>query len=146
MFASMTVLAASLFGFSCGTELPQVVLTVAGQQLSVEVASTPQTRACGLSQRHSMSTDRGMLFVFPQAAVRTFWMKDTHLSLSIAFLDAAKVILNVHAMTPLQTEERYPSDGMASYALEVNAGWFEANGVEVGDAVEFHLPRVLTVE
>jgi uncharacterized membrane protein (UPF0127 family) len=146
MLAILTVFATGLFGFSCGAPLPMVSLTLAGEELLVEVASTPETRACGLSQREALAPDRGMLFVFPEPTPRAFWMKDTHMPLSIAFLDAHRAVLNTLDMTPLQTEERYPSAGDAAYALEVNQGWFEAHGVAVGDVAEFALPRVLRVQ
>jgi uncharacterized membrane protein (UPF0127 family) len=146
MLALLAFLAPSYFAFSCGTELPVVALRIGAAELRVEVASTPTTRACGLSQRDRLDPERGMLFVFPEAAPRKFWMNDTRIPLSIAFLDAERRVLNVLAMTPLETEPRYPSAGAARYALEVNEGWFEQHAIGVGDLAEFTLPRVLLVE
>ena len=146
MLAFLTLFAAGLFGFTCGSPLPMVPLTIAGEELLVEVASTPETRACGLSQREALPPDRGMLFVFPEPAPRAFWMRDTYIALSIAFLDEHRAVLNTLDMTPLQTEERYPSAGNAAFALEVNQGWFAAHGVAAGDVVDFTLPRVLRVQ
>lgn len=146
MLLLLAILAPSYFAFSCGTELPVVSLRIGAAELRVEVASTPTTRACGLSQRDRLDPERGMLFVFSEAAPRTFWMKDTRIALSIAFLDDEKRVLNVLAMAPLQTEQRYPSAGDAAYALEVNQGWFEAHGIAEGGLAEFTLPRVLLIE
>jgi uncharacterized membrane protein (UPF0127 family) len=73
-------------------------------------------------------------------------MKDTRIPLSIAFLDVDRRVLNILAMTPLDTDPRYPSAGDSSYALEVNQGWFEAHEIASGSIAEFNLPRVLLVE
>jgi hypothetical protein len=146
MLTLLAFLAPSYFAFSCGTELPVVSLRIGAAELRVEVASTPTTRACGLSQRDRLDPERGMLFVFPEAAPRKFWMKDTRIPLSIAFLDVDHRILNILAMAPLQTEQRYPSAGDAAYALEVNEGWFEAHGIGARDLAEFTVPRVLLIE
>ena len=72
-------------------------------------------------------------------------MKDTHIPLSIALLDIDRRVLNLLDMTPLQTEQRYPSTGDARYAIEVNEGWFEQHGISPRDLAEFTLPRVLLV-
>ena len=69
-------------------ELAKRTLTIHGQQLVVEVASTPETRATGLMRRFSLQTDHGMLFVFEMPQALAFWMKDTYIPLSIAFVDA----------------------------------------------------------
>jgi hypothetical protein len=146
MLVLLAFLAPSYFAFSCGTELPVLALRIGAAELRVEVASTPATRACGLSHRDQLDPERGMLFVFPEAAPRKFWMKDTRIPLSIAFLDVDRRVLNILAMTPMQTEQRYPSTGDAHYALEVNEGWFEARGIADGSIAEFKLPRVLLIE
>ncbi len=145
MLVLLAFLAPSYFAFSCGTELPVLALRIGAAELRVEVASTPATRACGLSHRDQLDPERGMLFVFPEAAPRKFWMKDTRIPLSIAFLDVDRRVLNLLDMTPLETEQRYPSTGDANYALEVNEGWFEQHGISPRDLAEFTLPRVLLV-
>ena len=146
MLALLAFLAPSYFAFSCGAELPVVSLRIGAAELRVEVASTPATRACGLSQRDQVDPERGMLFAFPEPAPRIFWMKDTRIALSIAFLDVDRRVLNVLDMAPMQTEQRYPSAGEAAYALEVNEGWFEAHGIAEDSIAEFNLPRVLLIE
>ena len=146
MLALLSFIAPAYFAFSCGAALPVIPLKLGSAEIQVELATTPATRACGLSNRDRLDPDKGMLFVFPEAAPRAFWMKDTHVALSIAFLDAERQVINIHDMVPLQTDERYPSDGPARYALEVNVGGFAAHEIGVGDVVEFNLPRVMLVE
>jgi hypothetical protein len=75
-----------------------------------------------------------MLFVFPAAQRQSFWMKNTPLPLSIAFVDAKGTILNIRDMMPFTTDG-HPSDGEALYALEMNRGWFAQRGIKAGDRI-----------
>ena len=86
-----------------------------------------------------------MLFVFPELRSHTFWMKDTSIPLSIAYLDESGQIFSIQDMLPLDTDKHYPSGQPASYALEVNQGWFGRHGIEVGDVVKINLPLVLDI-
>ena len=72
-------------------------------------------------------------------------MKDTFIPLSIAYLDDSGQIFSIQDMVPLQTDEQYPSSQPASYALEVNQGWFSRHGIDVEDAVKMKLPVVLDI-
>jgi uncharacterized membrane protein (UPF0127 family) len=117
------------------SDLPQNQLKVDGKEITVEIANQVITRETGLMFRRDMPTDHGMLFVFPDTAPRYFWMKNTYIPLSIAFLDEKGVVLNVLEMPPL-TESSFPSQGPAKYAIEMNKDWFESNGVKAGDKVE----------
>jgi len=114
--------------------LPVVELTVRGSAVRAEVAATAESRATGLMFRREMGRDEGMLFVFPEEEPLSFWMKNTHLPLSIAFLDAKGVILNIEDMEP-RTETPHRSKGPARYALEMNRGWFKKKGAGPGDVV-----------
>ena len=131
--------------WSCPFELPAVRASVKGQELVIELATTPETRSCGLSNRTSLPANRGMLFVSAEPEILTFWMKDTHIPLSIAFIDADNRIVSIQKMIPLQITVDHISPVPASYALEVNQGWFEENGIGVGDVVEFSLPFTLNI-
>jgi uncharacterized membrane protein (UPF0127 family) len=111
----------------------------------VELATTPKARACGLSNRVKLPENRGMLFIYAAPGPRTFWMKDTHIPLSIAFLDDSGLISSIQHMTPMQTDERYRSLQPVRYALEVNQGWFAEHGIGVGDLVEMKLPVVIEI-
>jgi uncharacterized membrane protein (UPF0127 family) len=115
--------------------LPTVTLTVNGQTVVAEVATTVQDRATGLMNRFSLQQDHGMLFVFERAEILHFWMKNTYIPLSIAFLDANGRILNIEDMAP-QTETTHPSKGPALFALEMRKGWFLERGIKAGDRVE----------
>lgn len=118
-----------------GGGLPTTTLVLDGTPLVVEVADDPAEQARGLMHRDTLPADRGMVFVYPDLKPRHFWMKDTRIPLSIAFVDDAGVIVRIADMTPLSTK-RTPSLYPAQYAVEVNQGWFAAHGVEVGDKVE----------
>ena len=115
--------------------LPTVELSINGHRLVAEVAATEPARTQGLMYRFSLQPDHGMLFVFVRPEVQAFWMKNTYVPLSIAFIDADGRILNIEDMAP-QTEEAHPSRGRALYALEMKKGWFLQRGIGPGDRVE----------
>jgi len=115
-------------------EAPTRTLTIRDQKLEVEIASTAQTRALGLMNRFSLRPDHGMLFVFEAPQPLAFYMKNTYVPLSIAFVDARGRILNIEDMRPLD-ESTHWSKGMALYAIEMKQGWFAAKGIGAGDAV-----------
>lgn len=120
---------------SLGADLPQRTLTIGGNKLVVEVASTPQVRETGLMNRFSLQQDHGMLFVFEAPQPLAFWMKNTYIPLSIAFVDASGRILNIDDMRP-QDESTHWSSGPALYAIEMRQGWFLSKGIGPGDVVE----------
>ncbi|HEU5090206.1 MAG TPA: DUF192 domain-containing protein [Roseiflexaceae bacterium] len=124
---------------------PTIQLTLGSGTLEAELAVTGEQRQQGLMFRTSMPEDYGMLFVFPTDETLTFWMRDTHIPLSIAFIDAGGRILNLDDMQPLDDKTFHTSNGMARYALEVNQGWFAAHGVQAGDVVDIQLPPDLEV-
>lgn len=121
---------------ACPLELPTTAVSINGHRLIVELAATPQSRRCGLSNRAALDENQGMLFVYPRSELRTFWMKNTRIPLSIAFLDDSGNIINIEIMSPNQTEKKYRSSKPALYALEVNQGWFKLHGIIAGDRVE----------
>ncbi len=104
-------------------------------ELTVELATTSAARGRGLMGREELAEDRGMLFVFSADTKTGFWMKDTSIPLSIAFIAADGTILNVQEMEPLSEELHRPPEPYR-YALEVNQGWFGRNGIGPGDRVE----------
>jgi uncharacterized protein len=125
--------------------LQTIELQINGHTLIVELASTPEQRQIGLMNRPAMAENTGMLFIFPNDELLSFWMRNTLIPLSIAFIDANRVILNIEAMQPLDETTFHTSNGPARYALEVNQGWFAARGIEAGDSVTFTLPTDLDV-
>ena len=117
-------------------EPTRYTVTVGSVALQVELAATDAERERGLSGRSEVPRGTGMLFVYPDEARRTFWMKDTLVPLSVAFMDSHGRITQIDDMTPL-SEAPHTSRGPARYALEVPRGWFQEMGVEVGTRVEF---------
>lgn len=103
--------------------------------VTAEVARTDEERGQGLMYRESLGPDAGMLFVFPEQSVRSFWMQDTYIPLDIAFMDREFLIVDIQQMEPMSTTS-HVSRAPATYALEVNQGWFQAHGVRVGDRPE----------
>ena len=131
---------------ACPYELPTAVVSINGQDISVELAFTNDTRSCGLSNRFSLEKDSGMLFLFSDTRKRTFWMKNTHIPLSIAFIDETGTIVTIHQMEADKTRTTYHSSQSVRYALEVNQGWFTLHGIKTGDKVEMTLPAVLNIQ
>ena len=135
LLAALTLSLAAEASAQGSAALPTVTLTIDSRKLVAEVASTPQQRATGLMHRFSLQPDHGMLFVFERPERLSFWMKNTFIPLSIAFLDASGRILNIEDMAP-QTETTHWSKGPALYALEMRKGWFVERGIKAGDRVE----------
>ena len=100
-----------------------IPLIVGGKQVAAEVADTPQERAIGLMGRASLAPDAGMLFVYPDEAVRSFWMKNTRIPLSIAFINDDGKVLQIDDMRPFDLTS-VPSRFVVRYALEVDKGWY----------------------
>jgi uncharacterized protein len=119
-------------------ELPTVTLTIGSQKLVAELATKPDQREVGLMNRFSLKPDHGMLFVFERPQPLAFWMRNTYIPLSIAFIAADGRILNIEDMQP-QTDDAHWSKGAALYALEMKKGWFAERGVVPGANV-FGLP------
>lgn len=121
------------------TGLPVIGLDIAGHKLTVEVAATPESRNIGLMHRRMLPEDRGMLFVFPVPAIYSMWMANTHIPLSVAYLDPQGRIINIRDMPPL-THSSYSAGDDALYAIETNQGWFAKRGIGPGTVVK-GLPR-----
>lgn len=138
MFSRILLVAASLViatpGWGQQPQLPLLELFAGMHRVEAEVAATPETRMSGLMQRRMMAPQRGMLFVFPDPAKQCMWMRNTLLPLSVAFLDEKGRIINVEDMQP-QTDDNHCSTRPASYALEMNLGWFKSRGLVTGSAI-----------
>lgn len=119
-----------------GQEVRTAQIRIGGIEVTAEIADNEELRAKGLMNRDSLAENHGMLFVYGAAQVRSFWMRNTRIPLDIAFIDANGVIINIEQMEP-QSDENYYSQGPMMYALEMDQGWFEANGVGPGDRLEF---------
>jgi len=111
--------------------LPRVKLSAGMHQIDAQVALTPEQRATGLMHRKEMPQHEGMLFVFEQPSQQCFWMKNTLLPLSIAFLADDGTVVNLAEMKP-QTLDSHCSAKPVRYVLEMNKGWFARKGVKPG--------------
>ncbi len=127
-----------------------IEVTVAGKRFDCRLALDEASRERGLGGVTALAPDEGMLFAFPTAEERTFWMRDCVIDLDIAFLDGKGFVTAVHTMPkePLRAEgesesaylgrlKRYPSGAPAQFALEVVPGTFEALGIRRGSRIEF---------
>lgn len=96
-----------------------------------EVARTPEERAEGLMYRQELHDGAGMLFVFDDNQIRSFWMQNTYVALDIAFMDPAFTVVDIQQMAPMTTDP-HESKLPAMFALEVRQGWFADHGIAVG--------------
>lgn len=113
-----------------------VRISISGSEFVFELADTPEARSKGLMHRRELAPDSGMLFAYPSERRLFFYMKNTYIPLSIAFINANLRIIDIQKMRPLD-ETIIRSRGKARYALEVNQGFFERHGVSVGDRIHF---------
>jgi uncharacterized membrane protein (UPF0127 family) len=109
-------------------------------RLTVHVADTPRKRDKGLMFVEKLPENEGMLFVFSGKTYGGFWMKNTFIPLSIAFLDLSGKILRILDMEPCIEEfcPTYDPEIFYHYAIEVNLGWFKKNQIKEGDYVKFN--------
>lgn len=104
-------------------------------KLDIEIAKLNLDRQQGLMYRDELTDERGMLFIFEEYRLQTFWMKNTVASLDIIFLDSALNVTTINRNTVPFSEESIYSDGPALYALEVRAGYSDQYGVSIGDKI-----------
>jgi uncharacterized protein len=111
----------------------QTIKIKAGMHVvTAEVAREPRERAMGLMLRPTMESNSGMLFVFDRADLHCFWMRNTLLPLSIAWLAEDGTIVDIAEMAPKSDQSHCPK-APARYALEMNQGWFKAKGIKTGN-------------
>jgi hypothetical protein len=106
------------------------------KEIRVEVAKSPEDQSRGLMGRTSLGKDEGMLFLYEREVYHGFWMKNTLIPLSIAFIDKGDRIIAIMDMEPLTLDTHMPP-GPFLYALEMNKGWFSANNIKAGDVIRF---------
>ena len=112
-------------------DLPRVTLNAGMHQIVAQVALAPEQRSIGLMFRRDMAQHEGMLFVFEQPAMQCFWMKNTLLPLTAAFVADDGVIVNLADMKP-QTTDSHCSTRPVRFVLEMNQGWFAKKGIKAG--------------
>jgi hypothetical protein len=116
--------------------LPKIPLYINNKEIRVEVAKTPEERAKGLMGRKQLGQDEGMLFIFEKEDYHGFWMKNTLIPLTIAFMDREGRIVKITDMKPLTLDSHDPPKPIL-YALEMKKDWFSTTGIKVGDIVRF---------
>ncbi len=113
------------------TNLPRIKLQAGMYQIDAQVAQTPDQRSTGLMFRSDMPAHEGMLFVFEQASTQCFWMKNTLLPLTAAFVADDGTVVNLADMKP-QTTDSHCSSKPVRYVLEMHQGWFAKKGFKAG--------------
>jgi uncharacterized membrane protein (UPF0127 family) len=141
---AMAGVCATLGLSACAARASGPYVELDGHRFQIEIAADEASRERGLMFRESMPADHGMLFVFDDAQVRTFWMKNTHIPLDILYFDQNYKLISVQRRVPpcLNSGNNcpgYPSEGEARYALELNAGMADKFGVKAGDVLAVHL-------
>jgi uncharacterized membrane protein (UPF0127 family) len=115
-------------------QLSKVQIEVKDKKLIAEIAETDEEQSEGLMNRTSLGKNNGMLFLFEEGSSPCFWMKDTKIPLSIAFISKSNTIVKITNMEPLSLKEHCSGEPIV-LALEVNQGWFEENNIKVGDKI-----------
>jgi len=131
--AAALLLAASTFATAQDgpQKLPSITLNAGMHLIQAEVAQTPEQRSTGLMFRTTMGTNEGMLFAFEEPGQQCFWMKNTLLPLSVAFVADDGSVVNIENMKP-QTLDSHCSTKAVRFVLEMNDGWFAKRGIKPG--------------
>jgi uncharacterized membrane protein (UPF0127 family) len=126
------------FDFHFDTKNLHIITSKGSYELNVELATTPDLQEKGLMNRRTLDQDKGMLFIFEENRIQSFWMKNTYIPLDMIFFDENKNFINVaeNAVPCIEKNDpctpRYNSSKPATYVLEVNAGWAKEHGVGEG--------------
>ena len=142
-------LTALIIAFQAGTAIadlasyPVVIQTPEGNQFYylLELAATPAARQKGLMNRYDLGSGDGMLFVWPREAYRSFWMKNTPISLDVLFFSSELTLVSLHENTVPFSKKRLPSGKQARYVVELKAGQAKLQGLKTGSLLI--LPEVL---
>jgi len=132
LFAALLLAASTFASAQDGPQkLPSITLNAGMHLIQAEVAQTPEQRSTGLMFRSTMGTNEGMLFAFEEPGQQCFWMKNTLLPLSVAFVDDDGSVVNIENMKP-QTLDSHCSKKPVRFVLEMNDGWFAKRGIKPG--------------
>lgn len=122
-------------------------VTINGFRIFIEISDSKETRKQGLMWRNQLDKNAGMLFIYQDSAVRYFWMKNTFVTLDMAFIDSNMVIKTIHTAKAVNDSTTFYSSYVpVKYVLEVNSGWFEEHGIHPGDKVIFSIKNFLREE
>ena len=128
------------------TNSKKLSINIGDKKLFIELADTFEKRKTGLMNRRFLEKNHGMLFVFSQQQSLSFWMKNTLIPLSIAYINEQCILIDIQKMYPYKKNEThqktYKSSAPARYALETNINWFENNQVKVGDQLSISMKNL----
>lgn len=127
--------AISIFGSAQAADLPVAQLSAGIHLIHAEVANTDATRQTGLMRRESLAPNSGMIFVFEEPDLQCFWMRNTLVPLSIAFISDDGTVVNIEDMQP-QTDDAHCSKKPVRYALEMAQGWFSGHGIAANSNID----------
>lgn len=134
---------------TCTDTIPKAMtVAFAGGTVKAEIAATRAAREAGLMNRTSIAADSGMIFIFGQDQIQqlsAFWMHNTHVDLSIAFIDAQKKVINIEEMAK-DTDIYHYAAANYRYAVEAPKGWFTAHGVVAGATATFTVPAGVIID
>lgn len=112
-------------------------ITINGNQIEVEIVRTPEEQMRGLSGRESLAENGGMLFVYEEPLIPSFWMKDMNFPLDIIWIGEDKKIVDItENMLPETYPQTFQPKASVRYVLEVNAGWTQAHGISISDEAQ----------
>jgi uncharacterized membrane protein (UPF0127 family) len=120
---------------SSNQTLEKITISINGHGLIVEKADTSTKRKVGLMNREKLDWDKGMLFIYPSSRYCSFWMKNTKIPLSLAYIDKDYKITEILDLEPFDLKGKV-SKKRVCLVLEVNKDWFEKNNIKVGDVVK----------
>lgn len=116
-------------------KLPTVTLEIDGISIEAEVADEPESRRTGMMFRTGMGENEGMLFIMDEPGPASFWMKNTLIPLSIAYINSTGMILEIHEMEPHDERGVQSRFQTILYALEMPGGWFQQQGIKPGTRI-----------
>jgi uncharacterized protein len=145
MKSAVTAALAAALAFTAAAQqaqmdLPRVQLAAGMNRIDAQVARTPEQRSVGLMFRKEMPQHEGMLFVFDEPSTQCFWMMNTYLPLTAAFVADDGTIVNLADMKP-QTTDSHCSAKPVRFVLEMNQGWFAKKGIKAGAKISGPLFR-----
>lgn len=117
----------------CQTYFP---ISVGGSELQLQLALKPEEQQKGLMYRESLDNGHGMLFLFDRPDKRGFWMRNTRIPLDIGYFDSSGQLLEIHKLFPYDETAVNSRSREVLIAVETNQGWYDANGIQVGDRID----------
>jgi uncharacterized protein len=133
---SLLVLASGAFALEVNKGLSKANVRIGNSTLTVEIAATVEEQQIGLMNRKTLPENEGMIFVYSPPRPVAFWMKNTLIPLSAAFVAVDGTVVKIAEMEPLDEKTHHAADVPVKYVIEANRGWFKKAGVSVGDTVK----------